>query len=210
MNLKGIVVALLFFSVVVGMAYVRYGEDYGYPPVIFPEDYYELENLVRNPEIANALYAIFIVSGLISYYIISYKPTKVESPHSWDRPSQRKAPSSPRSGPRAKHRSPKRLVSNPWRDQSPSRMKTRIVDGVTTYYRDRSLSITEIRSVSKAKTEEKYQCDLCEKDTGYLYRCSKCKGKFCESHRYPEDHNCGKPIEKVDSKIKNGLDLLFK
>ena len=48
-------------------------------------------------------------------------------------------------------------------------------------------------------------CNYCLKPTPLPYRCYRCNGWYCESHRLPEQHNCpgGKgKAEKVVERIK--------
>lgn len=43
----------------------------------------------------------------------------------------------------------------------------------------------------------------CRKKLGGLYyKCKYCEGKYCETHRLPEDHDCDEP--KLPSSMKRG------
>jgi len=49
------------------------------------------------------------------------------------------------------------------------------------------------------------QCNYCLKPTPMPYRCYRCDGWYCETHRLPEQHNCpeGKgKAEKVVERVK--------
>lgn len=48
-------------------------------------------------------------------------------------------------------------------------------------------------------------CNYCLKSTPLPYRCNRCEGWYCESHRLPEYHNCPegkKKIERVVERVK--------
>jgi len=52
-------------------------------------------------------------------------------------------------------------------------------------------------------------CNFCLMQTPLPYRCHRCDGWFCESHRLPEEHNCPgengkaeKVLERIRFKIK--------
>ena len=48
-------------------------------------------------------------------------------------------------------------------------------------------------------------CNYCLEPTPLPYRCYRCEGWYCESHRLPEKHNCpegNKKAEKVIERVK--------
>ncbi len=76
---------------------------------------------------------------------------------------------------------------------------------LTNNFTNLTIDIKE-NKIDNKKPISKTKCTICKKKTGLLGFNCKCNGNFCNSHRFPDQHNC----IMINEIIKNDKEILIK